>query len=57
MDMSMVDVTNIPAAEGDEAIIFGKEWPIAEVAATMATIPHEVLTNVSERVKRVYYTQ
>jgi Alr-MurF fusion protein len=56
MDMSMVDVTNIAAAEGDEVIIFGKEFPIAEVAAAMATIPHEVLTHVSERVKRVYYT-
>jgi alanine racemase len=57
MDMSMVDVTNIPAAEGDEVIIFGKEFPIAAIAAAMATIPYEVLTNVSERVKRVYYTQ
>jgi alanine racemase len=57
MDMSMVDVTNIPAAEGDEVIIFGKEFPIAAIAAAMATIPYEVLTNVSERVKRVYYAQ
>jgi alanine racemase len=57
MDMSMVDVTNIPTAEGDEAIIFGKELPIDKVAAAMATIPYEVLTNVSARVKRVYYTR
>jgi Alr-MurF fusion protein len=56
MDMSMVDVTNIPAAEGDTAIIFGKELPITEVAAAMGTVAHEVLTNVSERVKRVYHT-
>jgi alanine racemase len=55
MDMSMVDVTNIPAAEGDTVIIFGKELPIAELAAAMGTIVHEVLTNVSERVKRIYY--
>jgi Alr-MurF fusion protein len=55
MDMSMVDVTNIPASEGDEAIIFGKELPIAEISAAMGTIPYEVLTKVSERVKRVYY--
>ena len=55
MDMSMVDITNIPATEGDEVIIFGKELPIAHVAAAMRTIPYEVLTNVSERVKRVYY--
>jgi len=56
MDMSMVDVTGIPVAEGDEAIIFGKELPIAEVAQAMHTIPYEILTSVSERVKRVYYT-
>jgi Alr-MurF fusion protein len=55
MDMSMVDVTDIPAAEGDEVIIFGKELPIDHVAAAMSTIAYEVLTNVSERVKRVYY--
>jgi Alr-MurF fusion protein len=55
MDMSMADVTDIPAAEGDEVIIFGKELPIDHVASTIGTIPHEVLTNVSERVKRVYY--
>ena len=55
MDMSMVDITDIPAAEGDEVVIFGKELPIDHVAAAMGTIPYEVLTNVSERVKRVYY--
>jgi Alr-MurF fusion protein len=55
MDMSMADVTDIPATEGDEVIIFGKELPIDHVAAAMSTIPYEVLTNVSERVKRVYY--
>ncbi len=57
MDMSMVDVAHIPAAEGDEAIIFGKELPIAQVADAMGTIPYEVLTHVSERVKRVYYSR
>ena len=56
MDMSMVDVTHIPASEGDEAIIFGKELPIAKVAEAMKTISYEVLTNVGERVQRVYYT-
>ena len=57
MDMSMVDVTHIPAEEGNEVIVFGKELPIASVAAAMGTIPYEVLTNVSERVKRVYYSR
>ncbi|MHA7877613.1 MAG: bifunctional UDP-N-acetylmuramoyl-tripeptide:D-alanyl-D-alanine ligase/alanine racemase [Bacteroidota bacterium] len=57
MDMSMVDVTNIPATEGDEVTIFGKALPIAQVAASMGTISYEVLTNVSERVKRIYYSR
>ena len=56
MDMTMVDVTDIDTEEGDEVIIFGRELPITEVAAAASTIPYEVLTNVSERVKRVYYT-
>lgn len=56
MDMTMVDVTDIDTEEGDEVIIFGRERPIAEVAAAAGTIAYEVLTNVSERVKRVYYT-
>ena len=56
MDMAMVDVTHIAAEEGDEVVVFGKERPIAEVAAVLNTIPNEVLTNVSERVKRIYYT-
>lgn len=55
MDMSMVDVTDIPVNEGDEVIVFGQELSIAEVAQSMNTIPYEVLTNVSERVERVYY--
>jgi len=57
MDMSMVDVTHIPAAEGDEVIIFGPQHSILTMDAAMQTIPSEVLTSISERVKRVYYTQ
>lgn len=56
MDMSMIDITHIPANEGDEVIIFGQQLPIARVADAMGTIPYEVLTGVSERVKRVYHT-
>ena len=57
MDMAMIDVTHVPeAAVGDEVIVFGQERPIAEVASALDTISNEVLTNVSERVKRVYYT-
>ncbi len=57
MDMTMVDVTEIEAEEGDEAIIFGNELPIQEVAAKIHTIPYEILTNVSQRVKRVFISE
>ena len=56
MDMTMVDISNIDAREGDEAIIFGPERPITELADSIGTIPYEILTNIGERVKRVFYT-
>ena len=55
MDMCMVDITDIPAEEGDEVIIFGKDYPISKLANEIETIPYEILTSVSRRVKRVYY--
>lgn len=57
MDMTMVDVTHLPVKEGDEAVIFGPELPIEEVAASIGTIPYEVLTNTSDRVRREFYTE
>lgn len=55
MDMCMIDVTHIPGArEGDEVLIFGEELPIEELAKIYETIPYEVLTGISARVKRVY---
>lgn len=55
MDMTMVDLTGIDnPQEGDEVIIFGKEYPIQKVAESIRTIPYEILTNTSERVKRVF---
>lgn len=54
MDMTMIDVTGIPASEGEEVIIFGDTLPIQEVAKKIGTIPYEILTNTSERVKRVF---
>lgn len=57
MDMTMVDITGIPAEEGDEVIIFGKDMPIETLAAAIGTIPYEILTSVSERVKRVFFTE
>ncbi len=55
MDMCMVDVTGMDATEGDEVIIFGEEISLESLAEKMGTIPYEVLTNISTRVKRVYY--
>ena len=56
MDMSMLDITLIPDAKvGDVVEIFGKHISAAEIAKKINTIPYEVLTAVSERVKRVFY--
>lgn len=56
MDMTMLDVTGIPdVREGDEVIVFGRELPVQQVAAWAGTIPYEILTGISGRVKRVYY--
>jgi alanine racemase len=57
MDMCMIDITDIPCSEGDEVIVFGEGYPIMEVAKDLDTIAYEVLTNVSRRVKRVYYQE
>ncbi|MEP6464990.1 MAG: bifunctional UDP-N-acetylmuramoyl-tripeptide:D-alanyl-D-alanine ligase/alanine racemase [Parafilimonas sp.] len=55
MDMTMVDVTNIPnVEEGDEAEIFGNNISVSEVAKSCDTIPYEILTGISQRVKRIY---
>jgi alanine racemase len=55
MDMCMLDVTGFPVKEGDEVLVFGPGLPLADVAHVLGTIPYEVLVNVSQRVKRVYY--
>ncbi len=57
MDMTMVDVTGLGVSEGDEVIVFGPGLPIEQVAASINTIPYEILTNTSERVKRVFYAE
>ena len=57
MDLCMVDVTEIEAKEGDEVIIFGKDLSVVELAESIGTIPYEILTSVSPRVKRVYVKQ
>jgi alanine racemase len=57
MDMCMIDVTGIDATEGDEVIVFDKEHSVELLADKLKTIPYEVLTNISQRVKRVYYKE
>jgi len=57
MDMIMLDVTDIDVTEGDEVIVFGKELPVAQLANFAQTIAYEILTGVSQRVKRVYYEE
>ena len=57
MDMCMIDVTGTDAKTGDEIIIFGRNRPVRELAREAGTIPYEILTGISERVKRVYYQE
>ena len=55
MDVAMIDVTGIPCQEGDSVEIFGDHLPVTVLSDCMDTIPYEVLTGISNRVKRVYY--
>ena len=55
MDVCMIDVTDIDCAEGDTVEIFGDELPVTVLSDLLGTIPYEVLTSVSNRVKRVYF--
>ncbi len=58
MDMVMIDVTDIAAAkEGDDVEIFGKHLPIQQVAKWCRTIAYEIMTTISQRVKRVYVAE
>lgn len=57
MDACMVDVTDVDAREGDQVIVFGEELPVSELSDKLKTIPYEILTSVSPRVKRIYYTE
>ena len=55
MDVAMIDVTDIPCQEGDQVEIFGENLPVTVLSDVIDTIPYEVLTAVSNRVKRVYF--
>jgi alanine racemase len=55
MDMCMLDVSNAEVKEGDEVVVFNETQRIEDLATQIGTIPYEILTNISQRVKRVYF--
>lgn len=55
MDVCMIDVTDIPCREGDTVEIFGDDLPVTVLSDILDTIPYEVLTGISNRVKRIYF--
>lgn len=58
MDMCMIDVSDIPDAKvGDEVVIFGKNPSVEHLAKCLETIPYEIFTSVSNRVKRIYFRE
>lgn len=57
MDMLMVDVSGIDCKEGDAAIVFGENPTVNYIAQKLNTIPYEILTSISQRVKRVFYRE
>nr|MCU0396428.1 hypothetical protein [Chitinophagaceae bacterium] len=55
MDMTMLDVTDIPGVQpGDRVEVFGTQVTVQEMARWSHTIPYEIMTGISQRVKRVY---
>ena len=57
MDMCMIDLTDIECKEEDTAVLFDESHPIEDIAMKCDTIPYEILTSISQRVKRVYYQE
>ena len=58
MDMTMLDITDLnDAKEGDEVIVFGEALPLSKIAEWAETIPYEIMTGISQRVKRVYFEE
>lgn len=57
MDMCMIDLTGIDCKENDSAILFNEDYPIDRIADACGTIPYEILTGISHRVKRIYYQE
>jgi alanine racemase len=58
MDMTMLNITDVPdVVEGDEVIVFGENPSILSIAKAAGTIPYEILTGISQRVKRIYFEE
>jgi alanine racemase len=57
MDMLMVDITELKCQEGDEVVLFGTNPTVSYIAEKLETIPYEILTSISQRVKRVFYRE
>lgn len=57
MDMCMLDLTDVQAEEGDTIVIFDAEHSIFDIAKACQTIPYEIMTSISQRVKRIYYQE
>ena len=57
MDVCMIDVTDIPCREGDAVEIFGTNLPVTQIAEWLGTIPYEVMTGISTRVRRIYMVE
>lgn len=56
MDMCMIDVSGLPVKMGDEVVVFGENPRIEELARRIGTIPYEIMTGISQRVKRIYFS-
>ena len=57
MDQCMIDVTDITCRVGDTVEVFGPDTPVERLSEAIGTIPYEILTSVSPRVKRLYYRE
>ncbi len=58
MDMTKLDVSDVAdVREDDEVLIFGEQLPVQQLAAACGTIPYEILTHISPRVRRVYFQE
>lgn len=57
MDMLMVDVTHISCKEGDEVELFGTDISVVEIATQIGTTPYEIMTGISQRVKRIFFEE